>query len=506
MNAEVYFNITKFNAMLSKKYNIDLSTIFGSKISESGIDHLMLTSSSKYVSEKDFVNYCFQVKSKFDVVGINDIKIKEFSRSLSTEQYIKIETKDLSFDKIKAAHHDMTKKELGSRYRVHDNKKHHCLRDYSAIERAPIERLAAIDAKNYGDKVEWSFTKIIDGRETSERFYFDGSDEKQVNKSYLRFKEILDQTDAILFESKYATDIFTKIFKKTYMNLRSRGVSCPVLTNVQPHIVSNTLSRENEYKNVLQKNNIKPLNNNSLMLSRGLFTYLKEIKQWQVHKKFNQKINADNQIIPIKQSYKIKNDRKRSYDNLDYFSKEKRNRVVSIDLEFNKDIVTEVGISYYKDDKLIAENYLIKEHHDVSNNKRFNFGRRSTVSEKAAVLMLRGAFEAYDCLVFHDHKGDSALIGEMFNKHGVTIPNKRFDVIDTLKVSEYIDGKDNIINYNGHSLKKLLQAHNIQFSNLHNAGNDAYYTLKYAEAVSEIFSPDYNFPKIKSSARRKVSI
>ena len=77
------------------------------------------------------------------------------------------------------------------------------------------------------------------------------------------------------------------------------------------------------------------------------------------------------------------------------------------------------------------------------------------------------------------------------NRNGIVISKKNHKIIDTLKIAQAIS-KNKLIEYKGHKLNYLLIGHNINYKGLHNAGNDAHFTFKYAEKANEVLNKEDN--------------
>ncbi|KGU21017.1 hypothetical protein MG7_04982 [Candida albicans P34048] len=162
--------------------------------------------------------------------------------------------------------------------------------------------------------------------------------------------------------------------------------------------------------------------------------------------------------------------------------------------ELDTNIVTEIGIAIYdprgQADSLIPAtiqlHIRIKEHLARTNGKyvphhahNFNGNTSYIMSEREAATLTQSLINFYfisaeskgtGCyLVGHDLKGDV----KWMNSLGVTFPSQ-FKSLDTNYLFRISHGKENI------SLKRALAFVHIPFAYLHNAGNDAYYTLLLA--------------------------
>ncbi|GEQ71533.1 hypothetical protein JCM33374_g5217 [Metschnikowia sp. JCM 33374] len=160
--------------------------------------------------------------------------------------------------------------------------------------------------------------------------------------------------------------------------------------------------------------------------------------------------------------------------------------------EQNHDLVTEVGVSIYdpryQESALVpniktlhmtvAENKHLKNGKHVADNKD-NFMGKSTwnmtldqirwILQELIDRYFDPGYPFYCSLVGHDLRGDL----QWLDKIGVYIPSN-VRQLDTQTLFAYTHGR------NGASLGKCLRAVNQPFAHLHNAGNDAYYTILLA--------------------------
>lgn len=184
--------------------------------------------------------------------------------------------------------------------------------------------------------------------------------------------------------------------------------------------------------------------------------------------------------------------------------------------EFSTETVTEIGIAIYDPREqqvslvpsTIHIHIRIKENLNKTNgryvpNHAMNFNGNITyiMSQTEAVYFTQSLVNyyfsqiqqtGYSCyLVGHDVKGDV----KWMNSLGVNFPTG-YQTIDTNHLCRISHGRANI------SLKKALEAVDIPYAYLHNAGNDAYYTLLLAMKLCDpqsrvrygldIFVPDEN--------------
>jgi len=170
---------------------------------------------------------------------------------------------------------------------------------------------------------------------------------------------------------------------------------------------------------------------------------------------------------------------------------------ISLDTESyerNHNLLTEIGWVIF--DKLgkikkkrqcvIKEN--IKYHNKrVGDNKfNYNFGRYEVIPLTGAKKILINDLKKVDYIVGQDIKKDTRdleKIGIDLTKFEVINGvEKPYGIIDTLDLytGNFIE--------KGIKLEKGLEKLSISYENLHNAGNDAYYTMQYFLKLIELFN------------------
>jgi hypothetical protein len=105
----------------------------------------------------------------------------------------------------------------------------------------------------------------------------------------------------------------------------------------------------------------------------------------------------------------------------------------------------------------------------VCNNKdKFNFGSSRKMKLSVAIdFVVNHLSEPSTCLLGHNIKSDINFLSQS-SSHKITLP-----VFDTQAIFMY-----HSLSQEPASLARVLDDLKIPYSNLHNAGNDAYYTLK----------------------------
>lgn len=155
--------------------------------------------------------------------------------------------------------------------------------------------------------------------------------------------------------------------------------------------------------------------------------------------------------------------------------------------------ITEIGIAVYDPEgqwllqspQIKSLHILTKENLNLYNGTfvadrklYFNGGVSYSISEHQLTALILNIFKHYltergGFLVGHDVKGDIKWLGKL----GITV-NSHNSIVDTLRIYLLTEKK------NG-SLRKILRKLNIPHANLHNAGNDAYYTLLAALSLCD---------------------
>lgn len=152
--------------------------------------------------------------------------------------------------------------------------------------------------------------------------------------------------------------------------------------------------------------------------------------------------------------------------------------IVSVDFEFryirseSRYMITEVGFSTRLQDKsLINEHFLVLENYANKLNRslqdKFEFGKTNYVKEDQLAALLTSRIQDADYLLFHEQREDM----EIFKQLGVKV-NK--EILDTQIIySRNFKPKGEM----KADLKTLIDFCHIKAEYLHNAGNDAKYTM-----------------------------
>jgi predicted nucleic acid-binding protein len=207
------------------------------------------------------------------------------------------------------------------------------------------------------------------------------------------------------------------------------------------------------------------------------------LKQQQ-QEKLNQE-KKDREALALEKH--IQDKKKKEWEAFNKASNLKRDfetpKIVSIDFEFflkKKDnvqthTVTEMGITTNENGQINSQHYLVEETYQLKKNKNlqnsFHFGETKIVKLSEIVPILNKALENSKYVLFHEQREDYEILQTLNVQIDSTI-----DVIDTqLSYKHYFKEKDGL--NNGKPLEDLLDKFKVEYKDLHNAGNDAYYTL-----------------------------
>lgn len=182
----------------------------------------------------------------------------------------------------------------------------------------------------------------------------------------------------------------------------------------------------------------------------------------------------------------IENKKKKEWEEFDRATNLSRDifnkKIISIDFEFflNKKqkthTVTEVGITAHQNGVFASVHFLVEGEYQKKKNqalqRRFAFGETKVIKANQVKPLLEAVLKDPDFVLFHEQREDY----EILTKMGIKIPES-VAVIDTqLCHKRYFREKGTPPN--GETLENLLERFNVKSKDLHNAGNDSYFTLK----------------------------
>jgi len=163
---------------------------------------------------------------------------------------------------------------------------------------------------------------------------------------------------------------------------------------------------------------------------------------------------------------------------------QKKQSIISFDLEFwekKTSIVLEIGFTVLdtKTMKMVSKNLVITDYLDkvngiyVPDNKyNFMFGETLFLKKKDAWELFYAQLDKADLYLGHSLHNDLAKLEKQYMHKKYYDTTKMFDY--------YANGFDSIVN-----LEKISNACELNPQYLHNAGNDAYYTMKCALAITK---------------------
>lgn len=144
--------------------------------------------------------------------------------------------------------------------------------------------------------------------------------------------------------------------------------------------------------------------------------------------------------------------------------------------ESNHSLILEIGYTLYdkSSQSMSCSHFIIKENLCVRNGKycpdrreHFNFGKSELIGLDAAIDRLRHLLAVQDlCLVGHNIAADINYLKSHINLRS------NLHIFDTQTTFKHLE-----LSLTNSNLENILKSYSIDYSNLHNAGNDAYYTL-----------------------------
>jgi hypothetical protein len=160
-------------------------------------------------------------------------------------------------------------------------------------------------------------------------------------------------------------------------------------------------------------------------------------------------------------------------------------KVLAIDFEYFKTdqfySITEIGIAVNEKDNITGYHFLIQENYQKKKNAhlqgKFNFGETKVIEIKQIRDIIEHLLKDSQYILFHTEKYDM----EILQQFGIRLNNTQ--IVDTQAAYQRYYKHHDIPK---EKLRNLLNVFKIPFKNLHNAGNDAYYTLMLLQKMSLI--------------------
>lgn len=191
-------------------------------------------------------------------------------------------------------------------------------------------------------------------------------------------------------------------------------------------------------------------------------------------------IKKQQKLVILEEQIKIKKENDfKIFDNMTNLNRNFSNKkILALDFEFfiKKDyhIISELGISILENNQVISYHYLIDGNYQLKKNKslqnKFDFGETKIINENDLINTIYHHLKNVDFLLLHEQREEIAILKEL------KINNISAQILDTqLMYKRYFKSKGN---NDGKSLEELLAVNKVNYKHLHNAGNDAYYTLQ----------------------------
>lgn len=161
-------------------------------------------------------------------------------------------------------------------------------------------------------------------------------------------------------------------------------------------------------------------------------------------------------------------------------------KIVSIDFEYDPSSLSndgykikncsECGISIYENNTIKHLHYFIEDgSHKTGRTKhlvnKFEFGNTKSVKSSELIEILNDHLKDADFMLAHGMELEYTVI----IKNGIDIHNNNTQLLDTSRMFKSLD-TDEILN--SYRLKDIMRTCGMDSLNVHNAGNDAAYTLK----------------------------
>lgn len=277
------------------------------------------------------------------------------------------------------------------------------------------------------------------------------------------------------------------------------------ITNENNNFIQFKVKNEEEYKNVF-----------NVFIENSNFG-----KKYKAEKEEKRSIAEKNQKAHLESVNNIQIKKRKEFDlksnlNVDF----SHLRIACIDLEFfiskgninkkREHEITELGIAYVSEHTKRNEHFLIREHYEKKRNREkqemFNFGKTNILTEVQAKKYLDVFLKNIDILLFHENREDLLALKGIGVDIKKDYPN--IQIIDTQLMYKRYFGEKKVGNIiGGESLDVLLDNFGVKYkkSILHNAGNDAEYTLQLLFAMKNKFENKFE-PKVTDKIENAFKI
>ena len=230
--------------------------------------------------------------------------------------------------------------------------------------------------------------------------------------------------------------------------------------------------------------NIKPAAEESEFLHHQAESILEFKSKMIEHYKnpfFVEKIRAEKEKLDLLKIHKQDFSKNVANYNIDIKDK----KIVSIDFEYNPHIssyehsikyCSECGVSIYENNVLSTYHFLIEDgSHKTGLAKhlieKFEFGETKIINSVDFIKTLKERLKDADYFISHGMENEYNIL----IKNDIDMQSNNMQMLDTLRMFKSLD-TDQVLN--SYRLKDIIRACEMNDKNLHNAGNDAAYTLK----------------------------
>lgn len=180
-------------------------------------------------------------------------------------------------------------------------------------------------------------------------------------------------------------------------------------------------------------------------------------------------------------------------------------KLLAIDFEYDQNknqLVFECGITKSLNGQSVYEHYLVAENYKTKNNYdlqlQFNFGQSKVVSMAELISILRQSLAETDYLVGHSLLSEYLIL----EQYGLHIFD--FEQLKCLDTQSVFQEKFNSGFHHSHlSLNNMLALFDIFPTNLHNAGNDAAYTMLVLMKMAHCVENDH---KQNPERRKRIDL
>ncbi len=210
--------------------------------------------------------------------------------------------------------------------------------------------------------------------------------------------------------------------------------------------------------------------------------------------------SIQNLINIKKEAIKVDKQRKAHFESVlinDFPKDIKQSKIFSLDFEYGEKCIYEFGVSFFDSGKITNRYYIMNFKTGSRDNQfKYNFGESSVTDEKTMTVLLKQYLAHADYLLLHGGYNDISLM----NKYGIELEDfPHLKILDTYHLyPKYFNNNSQ----DNSTLVDILNRFNIEYSNLHNAGNDARYTLNLLMAMNNAIENNL----VVSSTKRKKNL